>query len=103
MIRTHGSCSGSGFLPGPLGAAEVKEEKVDGYLEWRLGDVMVADGQRIHISPATKFKGKGEAKAVASIPWATSSRPRDCATTRASWWPASWRPSPTARRCSRAR
>ena len=46
----------------------MKEEKVDGYLEWRLGDVLVADGQRIRVVPATKFKGKGEAKAVASIP-----------------------------------
>ena len=55
-------------LVGPAGAAEVKEEKVDGYLEWRLDDVLVADGQRIRVAPTTKFKGKGEAKAVSSIP-----------------------------------
>jgi Zn-dependent protease with chaperone function len=55
---------------GPSGAraAEPKEEKVDGYLEWREGDVLVADGQRVRVVPTTKFKGKGEAKSVASIP-----------------------------------
>ena len=49
-------------------AAEDKEEKVDGYLEWRLGDLLIADGQKVRVSPTTKFKGKGDAKNVASIP-----------------------------------
>jgi Zn-dependent protease with chaperone function len=49
-------------------AAEDKEEKVDGYLEWRQGDLLIADGQKVRFSPTTKFKGKGEAKDVASIP-----------------------------------
>jgi Zn-dependent protease with chaperone function len=56
-------------LAGPAFAQEkVKEEKVDGYLEWRQGDVLVADGQRIKVGPATKLKFKGEAKDLASIP-----------------------------------
>ena len=49
-------------------AAAPKEDKVDGYLEWRLGDVLVADGQKIRATPTTKFKGKGDAKDLASIP-----------------------------------
>ena len=49
-------------------AAEEKEEKVDGYLEWRLGDLLIADGQKVHVSSTTKFKGKGDAKDVGSIP-----------------------------------
>ena len=54
---------------GPMApAAEEKEEKVDGYLEWRQGDLLIADGQKVRVSPATKFKGKGDAKDLASIP-----------------------------------
>jgi hypothetical protein len=49
-------------------AADDAEEKVDGYLEWRQGDVLIADGQRVHVSSVTKFKGKGDAKDMASIP-----------------------------------
>ena len=54
---------------GPVAhAADDEEEKVDGYLEWRQGDFLIADGQKVRVSSATKFKGKGEAKDVASIP-----------------------------------
>ena len=52
----------------PARAAEDKEEKVDGYLEWRQGDLLIADGQKVRVSPSTKFKGKAEARDVASIP-----------------------------------
>jgi len=49
-------------------AAEVKEDKADGYLEWREGNLLVADGQKIRLTSATKFKGKAEATSPASIP-----------------------------------
>jgi Zn-dependent protease with chaperone function len=47
---------------------KVKEEKVDGYLEWRQGDLLIVDGQKVTTSAATKFKGKDAATSVASIP-----------------------------------
>ena len=54
---------------GAAGAeTKVKEEKVDGYLEWRQGDLLVVDGQKVSTSPVTKFKGKDAATSVASIP-----------------------------------
>jgi len=43
-------------------------EKVDGYAEWRLGDCLVADAQRVCPAPGFRFKGEGEAKDFASIP-----------------------------------
>ena len=47
---------------------KVKEEKVDGYLEWRQGDLLIVDGQKVTTTPGTKFKGKAPATSVASIP-----------------------------------
>jgi Zn-dependent protease with chaperone function len=44
------------------------EEKAEGYLEWRHGDELVVDGQRVRTDAATRFKGKNEAKDLASIP-----------------------------------
>ena len=43
-------------------------EKVDGYAEFRLGDCLVADAQRVCPAPGLKFKGEGEAKSFAAIP-----------------------------------
>jgi Zn-dependent protease with chaperone function len=55
--------------PGVHAAAPApKEEKVDGYLEWRMDDVLIADGQKVRATPTTKFKGKGDAKDLTSIP-----------------------------------
>jgi Zn-dependent protease with chaperone function len=47
-------------------AAQAKEEKVDGYLEWRQDDVLIADGQKVRVSPTTKLKGK--VKDASAIP-----------------------------------
>jgi len=47
-------------------------EKVDGYAEFRLGDCLVADAQRVCPAPGFKFKGEGEAKSFATVPSATS-------------------------------
>jgi Zn-dependent protease with chaperone function len=43
-------------------------EKVDGYAEWRAGECLIADAQRVCPGPKLKFKGDGEARSFASIP-----------------------------------
>jgi Zn-dependent protease with chaperone function len=43
-------------------------DKVDGYAEFRLGDCLVADAQRVCPAPGLKFKGEGEAKSFATVP-----------------------------------
>ncbi len=35
-----------------------KNVSLDAYAEWRHGDVLVVDGQRVRASAATKFKGR---------------------------------------------
>jgi Zn-dependent protease with chaperone function len=58
-----------GAAAGTAGAEQkAKEEKAEGYLEWRHDGALVVDGQRVKTSPATKFKGKDDAKDLASIP-----------------------------------
>src|SRR5262249_48030810 len=53
----------------PARAADpANEEKAEGYLEWRHGGLLVVDGQRVATDGSTRFKGKSEAKDVASIP-----------------------------------
>jgi hypothetical protein len=59
---------GLGGAPPVRAADAANEEKADGYLEWRQGDELVVDGQRVRTDAATRFKGKGEAKDAASIP-----------------------------------
>jgi Zn-dependent protease with chaperone function len=41
-------------------AGSVREEKLDGYLEWRLGELLVVDGQRLTVSPTTRLLGEAE-------------------------------------------
>lgn len=36
-----------------------KTEELNGYAEWRHGDVIIVDGQRVRATSATKFKGRG--------------------------------------------
>jgi Zn-dependent protease with chaperone function len=48
------AAQGSGQGSGPL-----KAEKISGYAEWRRGDQLIVDGQRVAAAAATKFKGKG--------------------------------------------
>jgi Zn-dependent protease with chaperone function len=45
-----------------------KDEKVDGYAEWRAGACLISDGEKVCAAPGHKFKGEGEAKDFASIP-----------------------------------
>jgi len=49
-------------------AEKSRGEKVDGYAEWRLGDCLIADAQRVCPAPGLKFKGEGEAKSFATVP-----------------------------------
>jgi len=39
-----------------LGANKVK---LNGYAEYRQGDILIVEGQRVQVQPGTKFKGKG--------------------------------------------
>lgn len=58
------------FLVVPFASAgEPPEVKLDGYLEWRRGDVLVVDGQRVRPATGAKWKGRGEAKGPGSIPF----------------------------------
>ena len=47
---------------------QARGEKIDGYVEWHLGECLIADAQRVCPAPRLKFKGEGEAKSFASIP-----------------------------------
>jgi Zn-dependent protease with chaperone function len=49
-------------------AAGAKAEKIEGYAEWRRGDLLVVDGQRVKPAPGIKFKAHGDARDFASIP-----------------------------------
>jgi Zn-dependent protease with chaperone function len=42
--------------------------EVNGYVEYRRGDALVVEGQRIVAGPRTRVRGEGEAKSFASIP-----------------------------------
>lgn len=57
----------AGPAPAPAGEDE-KLEKHEGYAEWRKGEVLVVDGQRVRAAAAAKFKGEGEAQDFRSIP-----------------------------------
>src|SRR5262245_8182759 len=58
------------ILPGTAFSAETKgkQEKADGYLEYRDGAALVVDGQKVVIGPSTKLELKEDAKDVGSIP-----------------------------------
>jgi Zn-dependent protease with chaperone function len=44
------------------------EEKHEGYAEFRNGDALVVDGQRVRAGVRTRFKGGGDAHSFATIP-----------------------------------
>jgi len=51
------------------GADKPKEEKVEGYAEWRRDGCLLVDAQRVCVTPATKFKGEGGAIGFEQIPF----------------------------------
>jgi Zn-dependent protease with chaperone function len=56
-------------LNGIDGLATARERvKLDGYAEWRHGDVLIVEGQRVHVDERTRFSGKGGAKSLGAIP-----------------------------------
>jgi len=50
----------------PVTAAEKVE--LEGYAEWRHGDVLIVEGQRVRADRRVDFKGKGLARDFRSIP-----------------------------------
>jgi len=51
-----------------LTAQKPREEKFEAYAEWRKGDLLIVDGQRIRWQPKAKFKANGAAKNFATVP-----------------------------------
>jgi Zn-dependent protease with chaperone function len=57
------------LVAGQAAAADkVKEEEAEGYLEWRQGETLIVDGQKVTTTAGTKFKGKDQATSAGSIP-----------------------------------
>jgi Zn-dependent protease with chaperone function len=48
--------------------AQGRMEEAEGYAEWRQGDLLIVDGQRVGVTAATRFRGSNEVKDFASIP-----------------------------------
>jgi hypothetical protein len=57
-----------GIVLATVTSAAAEKRKFEGYAEWRHGDALVVDGQRILMGERTEFKGKGEAKTFTDIP-----------------------------------
>jgi Zn-dependent protease with chaperone function len=57
-------------FPAPVDATGVqgKEEKAEGYLEYRQGEALIVDGQRVVTNASTRLKLRDAVKAAASIP-----------------------------------
>ncbi len=49
-------------------AAATADEKHEGYAEFRQGDALVVDGQRVRAGVRTRFKGSGEARSFEAVP-----------------------------------
>ena len=45
-------------------AADAAKAKLDGYLEFKKGDYLIVDGQRVKASPSTRLKGAANAAAI---------------------------------------
>jgi hypothetical protein len=48
--------------------AQGKTGSFEGYAEWRQGQEIIVDGQRVRVTASTKFKGTGDAKDFTNIP-----------------------------------
>jgi len=48
--------------------ASSADETLNGYAEYRHGDVLIVDGQRVRAGTGLRFKGEGEARSFDSIP-----------------------------------
>jgi len=55
--------------PWSLAAEKAKpEEELQGYAEWRQGDLLIVDGQRVRLAAGGRFEGEGDARQFSSIP-----------------------------------
>jgi Zn-dependent protease with chaperone function len=52
----------------PVPAKADGPAKIEGYAEWRQGEALVVDGQRVVLAPGGTFEGKGEAKRFDAVP-----------------------------------
>jgi Zn-dependent protease with chaperone function len=55
-------------LAGGLAAASDRAVSLNGYLEYRKGDIVVVDGQRVVAGEKTKFEGTGRARSLQRTP-----------------------------------
>ena len=68
-VRTLAACIGVLALAvAPAAQTAGKTEKLSGYAEWKRGDIVIVDGQRVRASRATKFKGR-HARSIEEIPY----------------------------------
>jgi len=51
-----------------VATAAIADEKHEGYAEFRQGDALVVDGQRVRAGVRTRFNGSGEARSFAAVP-----------------------------------
>jgi Zn-dependent protease with chaperone function len=49
-------------------AETTKDEKLEGYAEWRRDGELIVDGQRVVLAPGGEFKGEGDARDLRSVP-----------------------------------
>ena len=63
-----GACASAAQDKPRAAASGPKAESLDGYAEWRTGEFLVVDGQRVVLASGGKFKGEGEARSFAAIP-----------------------------------
>lgn len=55
-------------LPALADADEAREQKLDGYAEWREGGVLIVDGQRLALAAGARFKPHERATGFDAIP-----------------------------------
>ncbi len=68
MRRRLAAALAAGLALSPLPARARDAEKAEGYAEWRRGDTLIVDGQRVRAARHARFKGKGVARSFAGIP-----------------------------------
>lgn len=55
-------------LAGTANSEKPDKEKLNGYVEWRQGHVLIIEGQRVVLAPGVEFKGKDDARTIDTIP-----------------------------------
>jgi Zn-dependent protease with chaperone function len=55
-------------LPAAAQTARPAKVSLDGYAEWRRGELLIVDGQRVRAGAGLRFKGRGDAREFGSIP-----------------------------------